>query len=60
MEATIKDILMRRDGMTEKKAESLIEDARRDLHKRLANGEMPHDICSKWFGLESDFIIDLI
>ena len=57
---SIKDILMRRDGMTEEEAGELIEDATNDLHERLADGEMPHDICNEWFGLEPDYIMELI
>ena len=56
----IKEILIRRDGMTAEEAEAEIESARDDLHKRLAEGEMPHDICSEWFGLEPDYIMELM
>lgn len=57
---SILNVLMRRDGMTEKEAEELIDMARDDLHTRLEEGEMPHDICSEWFGLEPDYIMELI
>ena len=57
---SIKEVLMRRDGMTEEEAGELIEDATNDLHERLADGEMPHDICNEWFGLEPDYIMELI
>ena len=56
----IKEILMRRDGMTEGDAENLIEQAREDLLARLSEGKMPHDICEEWFGLEPDYIEELI
>lgn len=56
----IKEILMRRDNMSECEAQNLIDDAREDLHERLAKGEMPFDICSEWFGLEPDYIEELI
>lgn len=56
----IKEILMERDGMTKDEAEKIIEEAREDLNERLTNGEMPHDICGEWFGLEPDYIFDLI
>jgi ribosomal protein L7/L12 len=57
---TIKEVLMRRDGMTAEEANDLIEDARNDLHERLAEGEMPEDICQEWFGLEPDYITELM
>lgn len=57
---SIKEVLMERDGMTEEEAESEIESARDNLHERLAEGEMPYDICSEWFSLEPDYIMKLI
>jgi len=57
---TIKEILMKRDGMTAQAADALIQDAKDDLNGRLAEGEMPHEICQEWFGLEPDFIMELI
>ena len=57
---TIKQVLMRRDGMTEEEAELLIADAREDLNYRLSLGKMPDDICEEWFGLEPDYIFDLL
>ena len=57
---SIKKILMERDGMSEKEADDLISDAKADMNDRLADGEMPDDICEEWFGLEPDYIMDLI
>ena len=57
---SIKKILMERDGMSEKEADDLISDARADMNERLGNGEMPDDICEEWFGLEPDYIMDLM
>jgi AmiR/NasT family two-component response regulator len=56
----IKTILMQRDGMTEQEADELIADAQTDMNERLANGEMPDDICEEWFGLEPDYIFELL
>jgi hypothetical protein len=56
----IKKILMERDGMSASEAEDLIMDAKADLNERLADGEMPLDICEEWFGIEPDFIDELI
>ena len=57
---SIRQTLMRRDGMTENEATEQIDDARRDLHSRLAEGEMPSDICAEWFGLEEDYVMELL
>lgn len=60
MEKSILEILVDRDGMTEEDAEELIELAREDLHERIDQGEQPDDICEEWFGLEPDYIEELI
>lgn len=60
MRESIKEVLMRRDHISEDEAEDMIEEARGDLMERLENGEMPEDICEEWFGLEPDYIDDLI
>ena len=57
---SIKQTLMKRDKITAEEADSLIEDARADLHERLVSGEYPFDICAEWFGLEPDYIMELI
>ena len=57
---TIKEILVERDGLASKEAEDLIEEAREDLYSRLERGECPYDICEEWFGLEPDYIDELI
>ena len=57
---TILSVLMERDKMSVEDALDLIEQAREDLNERLADGEQPHDICMEWFGLEPDYIMELI
>ncbi len=57
---SIKQTIMRRDNMSAEDADQLITDAKNDLYERLGNGEMPEDICAEWFGLEPDFIMELI
>lgn len=57
---SIKEVLMKRDGLSADEAEDLIEQAREDLNDRLAAGEIPDDICEEWFGLEPDYITDLM
>ena len=58
--SSIKKILMDRDGLTEAEAEDLITQAREDMMERLGEGEMPDDICEEWFGLEPDYIMELM
>ena len=57
---SIKEILMERDNITEKEAEDPIEMAREDLNERLAEGEMPVDICGEFFNLEPNYIEKLL
>lgn len=57
---TIKEVLMRRDDMSESQALDLIEEAKEDLHERLEDGDLPLEICREWFGLEEDYLMDLI
>ena len=56
----IEDILVKRDGMTKDDAQALVAAARTDLYERLGRGEMPEDICEEWFGLEPDYIDQLM
>ena len=51
---------MRRDKMTAEEAEDLIREAKQDLLDRLDAGEYPDEICAEWFGLEPDYIMELI
>lgn len=57
---TIKEILIKRDDMSEEDANSLIEEARTDFHNQLSQGKMPTDICEEYFGLEPDYIFELM
>ena len=47
---------MRRDQMTKEDAQALIDDAR----ERIAEGEDPEEILYDDFGLEPDYIFDLL
>ena len=53
---TLKQVLMRRDKMTADEAQELIDEAR----ERVAEGEDPEKILHYDFGLEPDYIFDLI
>ena len=49
-------ILMRRDGMERDEAEELLRDARADVE----NGEDPAEVLVAFFGLEPDYVWDLL
>lgn len=57
---TILSVLIERDKMSAEEALDLIEAAKKDLNERLADGEQPYDICEEWFGLEPDYIMELM
>jgi len=56
----LKEVLMRRDGLTSEEAEEQISEAREELSRRLEDGEDAYDICEEEFGLEPDFLEDLL
>ena len=58
----LKDILMIRDNLTEPEADELIEEARTQLQEYLDEGntEAAYEICSDYFGLEPDYIMELL
>ena len=49
-------ILMRRDGMERDEAEDLLQDAR----EAVEDGEDPEEILQDYFGLEPDYVFDLL
>lgn len=60
MSDRIKQILIERDGLSEVEADQLIDEAKNDLMERLGEGDMPFDICEEWFGLEPDYLDELM
>ena len=56
----IENVLMKRDGMRLKEARELICEAREEALIRLGDGDMPYDICEEWFGLEPDYLDELL
>jgi hypothetical protein len=60
MMENLKKVLMQRDGLTENEADEQIANAKENLLERLGNGEMPFDFCEEEFGLEPDYLVDLI
>lgn len=57
---TIKQIMIRRDNLTEQAAIELINQAREELFQRLNNDENVEDICAEYFGLEPDYLMELL
>ena len=57
---TIKEVLMKRDGITENEADDLIAEVVAELNYRLANNEDAFDICQEYLGLEPDYLIELL
>ena len=45
---------------TKDEAEEAVNRAREELMDRLAVGDYPYDICEEHFGLEPDYLEDLI
>lgn len=62
MSESIKEVLMRRDKMTAEEADKLINEAKADLENRIENGYImsAFDICEEYFGLEEDYIPELM
>ena len=62
MVESIKDVLMNRDNMTEEEANESIGYARECLYDAIANGDLAYaeDICASEFGLEPDYLMDLL
>jgi len=58
----IKNVLMKRDNMSEKEAENLIQDAKEQLEEYLEFDDIcsAENICEEFFGLELDYIDELI
>ena len=51
---------MDKDGITMEEATREVELCKEDLHDRISIGESPYDILEEWFGLEPDWILDLL
>lgn len=53
---SIKETIMRRDGLTADEAQDLLDEA----IKAVDNGMDAEDACLEFFGLEPDYLWDLI
>ena len=58
----IKKVLMLRDNMSDSEADELIMEAKETLQEYLETGdtEAAHNICEEFFGLEPDYIFELL
>ena len=56
----IATVLQNRDGLSEKEAKEAVRRAREEIMERIGNGEMPFDFCEEAFGLEPDYLDELI
>ena len=57
---TLKQVLMDRDELTSDEADEAIADAREGLLALIEYGEDPFDFCADVFGLEPDYLNDLL
>ena len=59
---SIKEALMRRDGISSLEAQGIIKQAREALQEYIAFNalESAENICEEYFGLEPDYLTDLM
>jgi hypothetical protein len=57
---SIAQVLIERDGLTPEEAQEQVTAAKAELQDRLAEGEMPFDLCEELFGLEPDYLDELM
>ena len=59
---SLKQTIMDRDGISADEADDLIEEATDTLHSYIESGdsEAAENICEEYFGLEPDFLLDMI
>ena len=57
---SIRDILIKRDGISPESADTLIREAKSAFDEYLAEGdeESAYNICQEFFGLEPDFLVE--
>jgi hypothetical protein len=58
----IKSILINHDGMTPEESDQLIAEAQAQLEEYLSEGNeaAAYDICEEFFGLEPDYLDELL
>ena len=59
---TLKQAIMMKDGCSDKEAQDQMDEASDQLMEYLADGDImsADDICMEFFGLEADYIMELI
>ncbi len=57
---SLKQVLMERDNISEIEAIKQIDECREELYQRMSEGGLPFDICEEHFGLEPDYLEDLL
>lgn len=57
MRENLLEVLCRRDGLSREEAAEEIEAAREAV---LLDGEDPEEVLADWFGLEPDYVFDLL
>jgi len=57
---SIRDILIKRDKITQESADELIREAQYAFDEYLAEGdeESAYNVCQEFFGLEPDFLVE--
>lgn len=62
MAESLKSVLMQRDNITSEEADELIAEAKEQMQEYLADGdtEAAYEVCSEMFGLEPDYLMDLM
>lgn len=60
MSKSLKAVLMERDGLSEKEVEERVALAKMHLQQQIEDGDMPFDFCEEEFGLEPDYLEELL
>lgn len=57
---TIKEVLIKRDGMSPTDADDLIAQAQAEFDEHIGNSDLDaaENICKDWFGLEPDYVVE--
>ena len=53
-------VLMERDGMTEAEAKMAVREGQSELHEAISQGLDVEDVFSDIFGLEPDYLFDVL
>ena len=59
---SLKETIMHRDDITSDEADKQIKEAQEELQELLAQGddEAAYEVCQIYFGLEPDYLMDLL